>query len=67
MKDERVSETKGGRFVQGTMSVKELLENVELRECPRQPWSKTETHERFEKSERSGHQQLWFKCQQCSL
>ncbi len=67
MKDERVSETKGGRFVQGTMSVKELPERVELREYPRQPWSKAETHERFEKSEHTGHRQLWIKCQNRSL
>ena len=67
MKNENVSETKGGKFVQGTMSVKELLQNVERRACPRQPWSKKETHERFEKSEHMGHRQLWIKCQNCSL
>jgi len=67
MKDERVSETKGGKFVQGTMSMKELLENVKIQECPRQPWSRKETHERFERSEHTGHRQLWLKCQNCSL
>ena len=67
MKDERISETKGGKFVQRTMSMKELLEQVELQEYPRRPWSKKETHERFEKSEWAGHRQLWIKCQDCSL
>lgn len=67
MQGKRVSETKGGRFVQGTMSLRELLENVKLQDHPRQPWSKEETHERFEKSESSGHRQLWINCQNCSL
>lgn len=67
MKDKRISETKGGSFVQGTMSMRELLENLELREYPRQPWSKKETHERCEESEHTGHHQLWIKCQNCSL
>lgn len=67
MKDEKVSETKGGQFVQRTMSIKELLDNVVIHECPAQPWSKQETHERFERSESTGHRQLWLKCQNCSL
>ena len=67
MNDERVHETKGGKFVQGTMSIKEILESVKLQACPQQPWSKEETRERFERSEHSGHHQLWVKCQNCSL
>ncbi len=67
MKNEKISKSKGGEFVQRTMSVKELLENVKIQECPLQPWSKRETHERFERSELSGHHQLWIKCQNCSL
>ncbi len=67
MKDEKVSETKGGGFVQRTISLKELLENVELQDHPQQPWSKEETHERFLRSESAGHRQFWLKCQNCSL
>ena len=67
MRDVRVSQTKGGKFVQGTMSVREVLENVELRQHPDPPWSKEETRDRFERSEISGHRQLWLKCQHCSL
>lgn len=67
MQNEKVSKTKGGKFVQGTMSLKELFDKVKLTECPEQPWSKDETEERFERSESCGHRQLWIKCQNCSL
>lgn len=67
MKKERESKSKGGTFVQGTMSIKELLDQVKLQEWPAQPWTKKETHERFQKSEEAGHRQLWCKCQNCSL
>lgn len=67
MTNEHVSKSKGGVFTQGTMSLRELLDNVKRTVCPEKPWSKEETLERFEKSETCGHRQLWIKCQNCSL
>lgn len=63
---ERISVSKGGKIVEGIVSVKELLKMKPFPR-PRSPWSEEESHDRFKKSESDGHYQLLCKCQECSL
>lgn len=64
----RVSNTKGGTFVQKNVTIGELLKmQINLPDRPGQPWSNQECRERWEKSESTGHRQLWCKCQNCGL
>ncbi len=63
-----VRHSKGGKFERKVITMRELLElGINLQEHPAQPWSKEETHRRFEDSDIHGHLQLWFKCQNCGL
>ena len=61
-----VHHTHNSKVVEGMVSVSDL-KNLKSVIRPRKPWSEEEDRRRWKKSCETGHLQLFFKCQVCSL